>query len=181
MNGHVFLLFLVCALVSACGGSNSKLKEENMQPENSIIFEIELPEKSVHPGSPILVEATLINRGNAPVVINKRMAIGYESTLSREIYATLTDPQSKKEVTLYPADINRDFSPPSDYISLSPGDSVSTTFDLTEFYAPPAPGKYQLTLFYQADEALASAPDDVLPGVYTSNSIDFEVVPNSDK
>jgi hypothetical protein len=64
-----------------------------------------------------------------------------------------------------------------DYKLLYPQNSVSTTFDLFDFYRVLDPGKYRLAFYYEAGEPLAKAPDNVYKGRVNSQTVSIEVLP----
>ena len=148
-----------------------------MQNGQGILLRSSLLTKEIRAGSPIKVELVLQNNSDSSFVVNKRMAIGYKSSLSRELYVELKFENDGENLPYYESDINRDFSPKSDYVSLAPGEKLSRIIDLYEFYTPKGPGNYQAIIYYQADEELASLPKNVLKGTYKSDPVYFGVLP----
>ncbi|MEP0825169.1 MAG: hypothetical protein HRF40_06765 [Nitrososphaera sp.] len=105
-------------------------------------------------------------------MVNKRLAIGYRDNISREIFADLINLDTGEPARIDAVDYNRNFSPASDYVYLQPGETISTLFDLFEWYPPVYDGTYRLVVYYQADEPMATAaPPDVVSGVIESNQI----------
>jgi hypothetical protein len=121
------------------------------------------------------VRATLTNTGQDPALVNGRLAVGYRGTLARELYAELIDLATGGPALIYEADYDRSFSPRSDYVWLGPGESISTTFDLWEWYAPIGAGSYRLKMYYQADEPLADPPGEIVRGVWAAAPVELEV------
>ena len=119
---------------------------------------------------------TLANTGQDRALVNGRLAVGYRGGLARELYAELIDLTTGGPALIYEVDYDRPFSPPSDYVWLSPGESIATTFDLWKWYAPIGAGRYRLTMYYQADEPLAEAPEEVAHGVYAAAPVDLHVL-----
>jgi hypothetical protein len=122
-----------------------------------------------------IVKVTLTNNDSVAQIVNRRMAVGYRDTLARELFGDLTNIASGLPANISVVDYDRNFSSPSDYISLPPGQSIERSFDLFEWYAPTKPGTYRLTMHYQADEKLARAPQNVVKGIYTSEPVTLEV------
>lgn len=126
---------------------------------------------------PCSVEVRLTNQNPDPVLINRRLAVGYRDSHARELFAEVFKPGSS-EIVGQPALLyNRDFSSPADYVWLAPEESVSTSFDLFEWYTLPGPGAYDLIVYYQGDEPLAAKPANLLPGVYASEPLALNVAP----
>ncbi|MFC4873938.1 hypothetical protein [Negadavirga shengliensis] len=148
-----------------------------MEKDNGLQLKIEVLTDTIHLNQPLPIKAVLTNCGNEPVMINKRLAVGYENSLSREIYVTITKEGDQTAAAYHPVDINRDFSPIGDYKLLYPQNSVSTTFDLFDFYRVLAPGRYRLAFYYEAGEPLAKAPDNVYKGRVNSQVVSIEVLP----
>ncbi len=122
------------------------------------------------------VRVTLTNTGQGPALINGRLGVGYRGALARELFAVLIDLATGGPTLIYEADYDRSFSPPSDYVWLGPGESVSTTFDLWEWYAPIGAGCYRLLMYYQADEPLADPPEEIVRGVWAAAPVELEVL-----
>lgn len=125
---------------------------------------------------PLDVEVSLKNDGEDSVLINKRMAVGYENSLSRELYLELERVDQPEKLDYIEYDINRDFSPPSDYQWLQPGETISTQFDLLDYYHLTQPGTYRLTAFYQANEELADTPEEIYSYTVKSEPVIVEIV-----
>lgn len=140
--------------------------------------EVRLPSEPIYLGRPCLIEVVVVNKGVDPVLVNKRLSIGYKDSLSRELYLAFHDPESGAPAPTMVVDYQRDFSEPSDYGYLTPGDSIARSFDLFEWYQPQEPGVYRLIVYYQADEPLASTPPQILKGVYSSKPADLRVLVN---
>ena len=126
---------------------------------------------------PCKIEVRLTNQSLNPVLVNRRLAVGYRDSHARELFAEVLK-RGTGEIVSKPAQLyNRNFSSPDDYVWLAPGQSVSTTFDLFEWYTLPGPGEYHLIVYYQADEPLAAKPPDLLIGTYASAPIVLNVLP----
>jgi hypothetical protein len=126
---------------------------------------------------PCKVEVQLTNRSINAVLINRRLAMGYRDSDARELFAEVFKRESDEVVSEEALLYNRDFSQTDDYVWLAAGQSVSTSFDLFEWYTLPGPGEYDLIVYYQADEPLAAKPANLLSGVYVSERIALSVTP----
>jgi hypothetical protein len=132
---------------------------------------------AARPGGRLPMAVTLSNRGAAPATVNRRLALGYRDVPVRELFAVVADADSGLPAAHEVVDYDRPPSPPADYVRLDPGASVSAEVDLFEFYAPRAPGRYRVTLFYQADGPLAEPPPEIAGGTYAAPPFDIEVAP----
>jgi hypothetical protein len=140
-------------------------------------IKVQLPSEPIYPGAPCPVEVTIVNQAVEPVMVNRRLAIGYQDSLARELFIELRDPKTDSPAPVLEVDYQRDFSPSSDYGYLPPGEKVSVSFDLFEWSEPVNPGTYLLVVHYQADEPLADPPLEILHGVYASKPIILKVAP----
>lgn len=100
---------------------------------------------------PSPVRVTVVNDGPDDAVVNARLAPGYADSLSRELYAELTTDGGAPA-----AHADRDYERPwptnDDFVTLSPGGSVSGEFDLFDWYRPRQPGAYRAVIVYSDDE-----------------------------
>jgi len=142
-----------------------------------IAVEVTIIDPPVMMGKPCNLKVVVRNTGDSAVTVNSRLAVGYKNSLARELFAELTDAATNNPAPYYESDINRDFSGPGDYKVLQPGASVSTTFDLYEYYNPMKSGKYRLIISYQADEPLATVPESTMRGVFVSDPIELNILP----
>jgi hypothetical protein len=108
------------------------------------------------------------NNSGSEILVNKRLAIGYRNSLSRELYLTITDKHSAENVGLQKVLYERKFSSSSDFIWLLPQQQISTQFNLFDWYEIPSSGTYTIQIFYQADEELAFKPEGLCRGVFSS-------------
>lgn len=125
---------------------------------------------------PFWIEITLKNLGESSVLINTRFALGYKISISRELYAELVDETAPQNAVYSPVKINRDDPCSNDYSLLQSGKSVTKKIDFFHYYHPRKPGKYKITIFYQADEALKNRPEAVFKGTISTNPISIEVL-----
>ena len=126
---------------------------------------------------PCLVEVQLTNPSAQPILINRRLAVGYHDSHARELFAEVFRRGSYEVASKMTKLYERDFSPPEDYVRLPPMQTVSTSFDLFDWYSLPSAGDYELVVYYQADEPLALKPVGLLFGIHSSARIAFTVVP----
>lgn len=157
---------------SICSSLNTKEMNETKTLALKIL---PLPDK-VPLKKPLKIEVRLENNGEDSVLVNKRMAVGYENSISRELYLELERIDQPEKLVYIEYDINRDFSPPSDYQWLQPEETITTSFDLLDYYHLTKPGMYQLTAFYQANEALADTPEEIYPFTVKSEPVMVEIV-----
>jgi hypothetical protein len=137
---------------------------------------VRLPGEPARRSSRFPVRVSLTNHGSAPVVVNRRLSIGYRDSLARELFVEVYRPGDADVVSGQALLYDRDTSTPDDYVTLEPGDEIAGSFDLVEWYTLPSePGSYDLVVCYQADEPLAAPPPDILPGIHASERIRFEL------
>lgn len=126
---------------------------------------------------PCLVEVKLTNQSSDPVLINGRLSVGYRDSTDRELFVEVfrrgTDDLVSKPTLLYQRDPPR----AEDYVSLDPGKSISTTFDLFEWYDLPGPGDYDLVASYNGDQSLRNQPAGLVTGTYSSDRVPLDVIP----
>lgn len=176
MPDHVFILFVLLHSIAGVL-HNGQPKSQEMKNDERLALMISVLSEPVYLGHPLMVEAKLINNGDNAVLVNSRMALGYENMPSRELYLKIIDEKSGEHADINEVDINRDFSTPGDFCSLAPGDSLKVTFNLFEFYQLTRPGKYRLTAYYDASEPLAAQPSGSDSGTVESNSLEVNVRP----
>lgn len=125
---------------------------------------------------PASVEVRLINQQAEPVLINKRLAMGYRNDLNRELFAEVFPRGGNDVISEEARDYQRNRPQATDYVWLQPGESVSTSFDLFRWYRLPGPGEYDLVVSYRADDAPGVQPEGLLTGVHTSERVPFDVI-----
>lgn len=125
---------------------------------------------------PLWVTITLKNAGDSPLLINTRFAMGYKISISRELFAELVDETAPQNAVYSPVKINRDDPGNTDYSLLQSGKFITKKIDLFHYYHPRKPGKYSITIFYQADEALKNRPAAVCKGTISTNPISIEIL-----
>lgn len=127
--------------------------------------------------SPCLVEVQVTNKSAQPVLLNKRLSVGYRDSQSRELYFEIFGKGSTEDVGKRKLLYERPFASPEDYVWVEPEQSVAANFDLFEWYSLPSIGEYELVAYYQGDEKLAPKPTGLLTGTYCSERIALTVVP----
>lgn len=131
---------------------------------------------SAYLNQPLWVAITLKNAGDSPLLINTRFAMGYKISISRELYAELVDEIDSQNTVYSTVKINRDDPDTTDYSLLQSGKSITKKIDLFHYYHPRKPGKYSITIFYQADEALKNTPAAVYKGTISINPVSLEIL-----
>lgn len=169
------------SLVGAAGNSWTSVtitrpgRPSDMNKISDIKIVANLSKTLISLGTSCTVEVIIQNMGRKNVLLNSRLAVGYRDNLSRELFADLLDPVSGQPIQIAEVDYDRDFSSSSDYIYLEPGRSISGSFDLLEWYTPSTTGTYRLVVHYQADEPLASTPEDIVRGIHTADPVDLTI------
>jgi hypothetical protein len=164
--------FLFFFIFSNCSTPVDKSdKHKNMLQLNVI------PQQdSAYLNQPLDLEITLTNIGDSAVIINKRMEIGYKNSISRELYADVEDLDNPQNMAYSPVKINRNDPQANDYDILQRGESLSRTIDFFHYYHPKKPGKYKITMYYQADETLKNRPVNVWKGIVVARPVTIEIL-----
>lgn len=144
-----------------------------MQP---LLVKAEIQTKPTRFSMPAWVEVKLTNQQADPVLINKRLGIGYRNSLDRELFAEVFRHGENEAVSTEAVDYARDPATASDYVWLQPGETVSASFDLFDWYTLPGPGEYDLVVSYQADDSPDGHPGGLLTGIHSSNRIPLDVI-----
>jgi hypothetical protein len=120
------------------------------------------------------VTVTVTNVSGTPLLVNRRLAPGYRDSTSRELWADVRD-ESGAPAPVATIDYERELPAPDDYAELAPQESMNGEFDLFHYARPQRPGRYEVTVVYQADEAVARPPDGVLAGEHAADPIAVDV------
>lgn len=109
-------------------------------------------ERTTYPrAGPIQLTATLRNLGDAAVVVNGRMGVGYADNPVRELYFTVFSVEG--EALPVPdnarADVHRLPPQADDFRTLGPGQAVTAAVELTLWYPFPRPGRYTVVFTYE--------------------------------
>jgi len=136
---------------------------------------VTLPDGPIKLAEPCILKVKLINRHDSKLLVNQRMAVGYEKNLSRELFVDILERQTNQTAKFWDIDYHRNFPERSDYVYMEPGEALTTTFNLFEWYLPASPGEYTLIVHYQADEELMELPEDIVRGVFTSQPVGLDI------
>ena len=140
-------------------------------------IEVKITTQPVRLSSPCGMEVRIINKSQQSVVLNRRLAVGYKNSVSRELFVEVFERASNQVVSQEGLLYERDFAPPEDYLRVAPEQSIARSFNLFEWYKLRSPGEYEVVVYYQADESLATKPADLLPGTHASERIPLAVIP----
>ena len=121
------------------------------------------------------VDVRVGNVGDAPLVVCRRLAIGYRESDGRELFAEVHPRGADEVVSRMTRLYDRDPPAREDYGALQPGEELATSFDLLRWYAVPGPGSYDLEVFYEAGGRGAPEVDGVLQGMHGSGRVSFEL------
>lgn len=123
---------------------------------------------------PVPVTVTVTNVADAPALVNRRLAPGYRDASSRELWADVRD-ETGAPAAVATIDYERDLPREDDYGELAPGEAITGGFDLFHYARPQHPGRYTVTIVYQADEAVASPPAGTVAGEHAAEPIALDV------
>ena len=123
---------------------------------------------------PAQLSVNVTNVSGSPVLVNRRLAPGYRDSSSRELWAEVRD-EAGAPALVSTVDYERDLPAADDYGELAPGESIAGGFDLFHYARPQRPGRYTVTVVYQADEPLADPPPGVVAGEHAADPLTLEV------
>ena len=166
------LSIILCLLLlgAACSVSPKNKSKTKKMP---LKLEIEWIDRSDTAKPSATIRLKLSNTSSQAVLINKRLAPGFEGQPSRELYFKIVDRQSGEAPAMETMDINRDDPEASDYDWLAAGADVQRVFDFYVHHPILPSGAYQLIAYYQADEDFPARPQEVLRGIVESEPIDI--------
>lgn len=124
--------------------------------------------------TPAPVTVTITNASDAPVLVNRRLAPGYRDAISRELWGDVRDPEGAP-AAVATIDYERDLPGPEDFGELAPGEALTTEYDLFHYARPQRPGRYVVTIVYQADEPLARPPAGIVAGEHAAPPLTIDV------
>jgi len=139
----------------------------NKTNDESIKVIVNMPDQILQ-GQPCEINVDIKNVSDSSILVNKRLSVGYQNSLSRELYITICKKDSSTIIGLQKLLYNRNFSSESDFVWLLPQQQTSTHFNLFDWYDIPSAGNYTIRVCYQADEELAYKPKELLKGVFCS-------------
>ena len=136
-----------------------------------LVLKARLAHTMVTLGEPIPVEVELVNQSQTELVVNSRFGMGYPDSLDRELYCEiqLESGESYTGYHSYMVDYRRKALGDHFFTTLSPGESVSSSFDLHQWYHIVQPGVYQIRVVYDP-EPYGPKPDAV-SGKTTSTAL----------
>lgn len=154
----------------------ASMPDKQKHQAERVNVEVELVSNPVLLAKPCIVKVNIRNSGSKPVLINKRMAIGYETSQAREIFVSIFKKGSNEQIGKPTQLYERSFSQREDYVWLNVGMSQQKEFDLFQWYELPGAGDYELQVFYQADEPMAAKMDSLIKGVSASERVPLSIL-----
>jgi hypothetical protein len=181
MFKKIYLFHFFCFCLIACNNNNkTTIPNKNtidIMNASTLKLKIHLQDSMVYFNKPFQVKVTLENVSNDILIINKRLSVGYENSISRELYFNVIDANTKEVIGIPTESYDRPPAYFDEYGALKPKESISTTFDLSEWQEINLPkGKHPLEIigFYQADENhYEKRPENVVQGIFQSEPITF--------
>lgn len=179
----------ILTVVSMCSGPRTNSSEtpgrsdhlDSTVNERSAMkvlqIDVRILTEPVRLSGPCMVEVRITNESHQPVIVNKRLAVGYENSLSRELFFAVFEKGSSDIVSREGLLYERPASSAEDYIQVAPEQSIAISFNLFEWYTLRSPGEYEVVAYYQADESLAQRPAELLAGTHSSERVPLAVVP----
>jgi hypothetical protein len=148
-----------------------------MKPLSTLTLTAATDRNTVTMGASIPVHLTLTNRSNVPVWVNRRMGLGYEDGIEREVYFTVLDEAGNvlpvpddARVDVHRMPLQRD-----DFQLLSPGDGVATDVNLSLWYPFTKAGRYRVVLDYDNTADGKPFGIDAFTGRVTANPLTIEI------
>ena len=113
-------------------------------------------------GEPVPAEVELVNQSPTKLLVNSRLGMGYPDSLDRELYCDilLENGEPYTGYHAYMLDYRRKPLADRFFTTLSPGESVSSSFDLHEWYHLVQPGIYRIRVVYDP-ATFATKPEAV--------------------
>jgi hypothetical protein len=129
-------------------------------------------------GASIPIVLTLANTSTTPLWVNRRIGVGYQDSLFREVYFTVTDAVTGAVVPVADkdrADAHR--LPPSraDFAELAPGAMRSERIDLAIWFRFPRAGRYRVAFTYHNDADGAEHELRAFTGVVAAAPIELAI------
>lgn len=124
-------------------------------------------------GAPIHLDVTLRNAGPSSVWVNRRMGVGYEDSLERELFFSVyaTDGTVLPVPDEVRADVHRLPPQVDDFELLSPGASVSTVVDVAMWQPLRETGRYRIVFTYENHWDGSAFGFDAVTGRLTSPGV----------
>jgi hypothetical protein len=160
------LLIFVLLLLNSVNQSDTTLFNTIMteSKEKKLEIKFNIPDK-IRDGQPCEIVVEVKNISSSETIVNKRLSVGYQNSLSRELYIIICHEGLTENVGIQKVLYERSFSSHEDYVKLLPGKKISTKFNLFDWYEFPKAGNYTLQVCYQGDEKLAYKPDGLAKGI----------------
>jgi hypothetical protein len=103
----------------------------------------------LHPAGEPALAVSLVNRGERPVAVNKRLLLNNPNSPPQygELYLSVEGPQGYENLTLY--NIRTGPPRPEHFGLLAPGESISETYSLRNYESLHLPGTYKVWVTYR--------------------------------
>lgn len=161
------LAIFIIQLLNQINHSVMASQNEDKANDESLKVIVNMPDQILQ-GQACEINVDIRNVSTSAVVVNKRLSVGYQNSLSRELYLTIFKKGTSINVGQQKVLYERNFSPISDLVWLLPQQQTSTHFNLFNWYEMLPAGTYSVRVCYQADEELAYQPDGLCKGVFCS-------------
>lgn len=150
--------------------------QNDTKPQASPIKVVLTMPDQILQGQPCEIKVDIKNVSANRVMVNKRLSVGYQKSLSRELFISICHEGSSENIAEQKVLYERKFSPASDFVWLQPQQQTSTHFNLFDWYEIKAAGTYTLLICYQADEELAFKPEELCKGVFCSEEKKLTII-----
>ena len=148
--------------------------------KSPVKIDVEIVEKHLCRGkSPCKVNVRISNISGAPILLNKRLKVGYRDSFDRELFVEVFNKGTNEIVSDHAAFYQRGPAMPQDYEYLEPNRAIVGSFDLCEWYYFPLTleGGFEMVVYYQADEPNPRGlPEGILRGIHASDRILFKIL-----
>lgn len=103
-------------------------------------------------GMSVTVQVALRSAATEPIWVNKRMGMGYEDSLIRELFCTIRDESTGRPLPVSEDErVDAHRLPPTrkDFEQLRPGEEVTAVVNLATWHPFRQPGVYRVELIYE--------------------------------
>lgn len=130
---------------------------------------LQLTQSTVAPDQPLEATFTLTNTGVDSIPVNRRLSLNHPDEIEecRELYLRVLD-EAGEEIR-FAAWLRVPELTSEDFASLAPGESVSQTYNLLDFYTLARPGTYSIQAVYE--NIFAPAGGEAWQGKLESNAV----------
>jgi hypothetical protein len=168
---------VIAAALCACEphAGSSPPPKENVMSERTGPLAVGLAIASAKVGRDDAIPATLTitNASDAPLVLNRRLLVAYESIVDRDVYFEVTrDGQPYAGTDEYRRSSVAKELDASFYRSVGPGEALTKQVDLHGYYRFP-PGSYRIRAVYAPQKS--DADRDAWSGSARSNEVTLDV------